>query len=117
MPTVMLVMTNILQSCLKSFFPSDYWDTLLIQLYWKSTNTNNSTSRLTPAISIKNTLCNSRVETSLLVLVALRPRYVFLQSKTLRVYSLFVILLSVITLSEAQLLLLSRWVNLPLVTL
>ena len=33
--------------------PNDYWETLLIQLYWKSTNINNTTSQLTSAICIK----------------------------------------------------------------
>ena len=75
--------------------PNNYFETLLpgIQLYSKYTNINTSSSRLTPTIFIKTAPCNSTVETSPLILVVLMPRYMFLQSKTLRVYSLFVILL------------------------
>ena len=92
---------------------NDDWKTLVIQPYVKSSNFNNSTSRLTPIIFNTTTLCNSTVDTSPLILVVLRPCYVFLQSTTLRVYSPFVILLCLYSYRDLTAPLL-HWVNIPL---
>jgi hypothetical protein len=90
---------------------NDDWKTLVIQLYLKSTNVNNSTSRLTPKNFNKTTLCNSTVETSPLILVVPRPCYEFLQSTMLLVYSPFVILLCLYPFRDPTPLL-SSWVKL-----
>ena len=95
MPTAMVVMTNIPQSCLQSQFQ------MIIGISRSYNSTGNLPIPTSPlhdwilwfSLRLPGTRCNSTVETSPLTLGIHRPRYVFRQSKTLQVYSLLVFLL------------------------
>ena len=70
--------------------PTDSWESYLVQHYWKSTKTSNSSTRLTYLLLYKTTLLSLAVEPSPIIP---DPLYVILQSNPLRMHSLYVILL------------------------